>query len=74
MEDLQAHRIQSRNLSGDAADENLITICVRCHHSTCEGWFNSLAGLSYSFLLLSSEIVPQDLSASFSLKGFLHGR
>ena len=31
IEDLQVHHIQSRGLLGDDADENLITLCVRCH-------------------------------------------
>jgi hypothetical protein len=42
--------------------------------STCKGWFNSPAGFSCSFLMLSCEIVSQELSASFSLKGLLHER
>ena len=41
---------------------------------TCEGWFNSPSGLSCSFLMFSSEIVSQELSASFSMKGLLHER
>jgi predicted HNH restriction endonuclease len=31
MEDLQVHHIQSRGSLGDDTDENLITLCVRCH-------------------------------------------
>jgi 5-methylcytosine-specific restriction endonuclease McrA len=28
---LQVHHIRSRSLLGDDADENLITLCARCH-------------------------------------------
>jgi hypothetical protein len=43
-------------------------------NSTCEGWSNSPAGFSCSILMLSNEIVLQELSALFSLKGLLHER
>ena len=31
MRDLHVHHMQSRSLLGDDAEENLITLCVRCH-------------------------------------------
>jgi len=31
MRDLQVHHIQLRSLLGDDAEENLITLCARCH-------------------------------------------
>jgi 5-methylcytosine-specific restriction endonuclease McrA len=31
MGNLQVHHIQSRSLLGDDAEENLITLCARCH-------------------------------------------
>jgi 5-methylcytosine-specific restriction endonuclease McrA len=31
LRDLQVHHMQSRSLLGDDAEENLITLCVRCH-------------------------------------------
>jgi HNH endonuclease len=34
LRDLQVHHIQSRSLLGDDAEENLITLCTRCHKRT----------------------------------------
>ena len=31
LRDLQVHHMQSRSLLGDDAEENLITLCARCH-------------------------------------------
>ena len=34
LRDLQVHHMQSRSLLGDAAEENLITLCAPCHRRT----------------------------------------
>jgi len=34
LENLEVHHQQFRSHSGDASEENLITLCVDCHHET----------------------------------------
>jgi 5-methylcytosine-specific restriction endonuclease McrA len=34
MHDLQVHHMQSRSSLGDDKEENLITLCARCHNQT----------------------------------------
>src|ERR1700722_5687082 len=50
LRDLQVHHIQSRSLRGDDSEDNLITLCARCHQQVHLRTTEDSAGLNYGLL------------------------